>query len=133
MGEAFALRAAQGCSRLCGGTSTGDFLGDMMTTFFEPSGATRESGRAPELELTPPAVLDQSNLVDPVKSPPKQGWRKLVHTATRGRINPGGSRRELEEQQLFDAIRAPLRGDYRIAVMSLKGCLLYTSPSPRDS
>lgn len=92
-----------------------------MTTFFEPSGATRESERAPELELTPPAVLDQSNLVDPVKSPPKQGWRKLVHTATRGRINPGGSRRELEEQQLYDAIRAPLRGDYRIAVMSLKG------------
>lgn len=74
-----------------------------------------------ELELTPPAILDQSNLVDPVKSPPKQGWRRLIHSATRGRVNPGGSRKELEEQLLIDAIRAPLRGDYRIAVMSLKG------------
>ena len=111
-----------------------------MTTYFEPShgafgsaldaafesayGAVDtafEPAKAPELELTPPSVLDQSNLVDPVKSPPKQGWRKLVHSATRGRINPGGSKRELEEQQLYSAIRAPLRGDYRIA------CLLYTS------
>ena len=87
-----------------------------MTTYFEPSIDVDAA-----FELTPPAGLDQSNLVDPVKAPPKQGWRKLVHSVTRGRINPGGSRQELEQQQLFDAIRAPLRGDYRIAVMSLKG------------
>ena len=87
-----------------------------MTTYFEPS---IDADAA--FELTPPAGLDQSNLVDPVKAPPKQGWRKLVHSVTRGHINPGGSRQELEQQQLFDAIRAPLRGDYRIAVMSLKG------------
>ncbi|OEX91923.1 MinD/ParA family protein [Corynebacterium sp. Marseille-P4321] len=85
-----------------------------MTTFHD--GAVY-----PELDLAPPAVLDHSNLLDPVKSPPKQGWRKLVHSATRGRVNPGGSKKELEEQMLIDAIRAPLRGDYRIAVMSLKG------------
>ena len=91
-------------------------LGETMTTYFEPS---IDADAA--FELTPPAGLDQSNLVDPVKAPPKQGWRKLVHSVTRGRINPGGSRQELEQQQLFDAIRAPLRGDYRIAVMSLKG------------
>ena len=84
-----------------------------MTTF---QNAPRDT-----IDLVPPAALDQSNLVDPVKQPPRHGWRKLVHTATAGRINPGGSRRELEEQLLDDAIRAPLRGDYRIAVMSLKG------------
>lgn len=67
------------------------------------------------------SALDHSNLIDPVKAPPKQGWRKLVHSASRGRINPGGSRKQLAHDQLIDAIRAPLRGDYRIAVMSLKG------------
>lgn len=81
-----------------------------MTTFFDAT-----------TDLTPPTGLDQSNLVDPVKAPPKQGWRKLVHTASRGRINPGRSRTQAERDELIDAIRAPLRGDYRIAVMSLKG------------
>lgn len=81
-----------------------------MTTFFDAT-----------TDLTPPTGLDQSNLVDPVKAPPKQGWRKLVHTASRGRINPGRSRAQTEHDELIDAIRAPLRGDYRIAVMSLKG------------
>lgn len=81
-----------------------------MTTFFDAT-----------TDLTPPTGLDQSNLVDPVKAPPKQGWRKLVHSASRGRINPGRSRAQAERDELIDAIRAPLRGDYRIAVMSLKG------------
>lgn len=81
-----------------------------MTTFFDAT-----------TDLTPPTGLDQSNLVDPVKAPPKQGWRKVVHTASRGRINPGRSRAQVERDELIDAIRAPLRGDYRIAVMSLKG------------
>lgn len=81
-----------------------------LTTFFDAT-----------TDLTPPTGLDQSNLVDPVKAPPKQGWRKVVHTASRGRINPGRSRAQVERDELIDAIRAPLRGDYRIAVMSLKG------------
>ena len=42
-----------------------------MTTFYD-------AAALPELELTPPAVLDQTNLVDPVKSPPKQGL-SLIH------------------------------------------------------
>lgn len=78
-------------------------------------------GVAAEAVLAPPAALDQSNLVDPVKAPPKQGWRKFVHSASGGRVNPGGSAKELAEDQLLEAIRTPLRGDYRIAVMSLKG------------
>lgn len=72
-------------------------------------------------ELLPPPGLDQSTLVNPVAAPPKQGWRRLVHNMSGGRVNPGGSRREMYEQALVDAIRTPLRGDYRIAVMSLKG------------
>ncbi|WP_342318931.1 MinD/ParA family ATP-binding protein [Corynebacterium mayonis] len=65
--------------------------------------------------------LDQTALIKPVKAAPRKGWRKLVHSASRGRLNPGASESELREDELDTAIRAPLRGDYRIAVMSLKG------------
>ncbi|WP_246816737.1 MinD/ParA family protein [Corynebacterium sp. HMSC29G08] len=76
---------------------------------------------SPEFQLTPPSALDQSNLVNPVKAPPQRGWRRLVHRLSGARINPGSSKRDLEQQRLLEAVRTPLRGDYRIAVMSLKG------------
>ncbi|AWB83276.1 MinD/ParA family protein [Corynebacterium liangguodongii] len=87
-----------------------------MTTKGRTTGAA-----AQQAELAQAPGLDTSALVNPVKSPPKSGWRRLIHAASGGRINPGGSAREIEQRQLVDAIRAPLRGDYRIAVMSLKG------------
>lgn len=74
-----------------------------------------------QVQLTPPTALDQSNLINPVKAPPKQGWRKFVYRITGGRINLGGSKQELSQERLLEAVRAPLHGDYRIAVMSLKG------------
>lgn len=74
-----------------------------------------------DITLTPPPALDQSNLVNPVRRAPKSGWRKLVHSASRGRINPGDSPAEARRDDLLRRIRQPLRGDYRIAVMSLKG------------
>lgn len=60
-------------------------------------------------------------MVNPVKAPAQRGWRRLVHRLSGGRINPGSSKRDLEQQRLLEAVRTPLRGDYRIAVMSLKG------------
>ncbi|GAA0211350.1 MinD/ParA family ATP-binding protein [Corynebacterium riegelii] len=68
-----------------------------------------------------PGALDTRNLLNPVKLPPKKGWRKLVYSATGGRVNPGNSKKQMDEDRLLAAVRAPLRGDYRIAVMSLKG------------
>ncbi|WUI35546.1 MinD/ParA family protein [Nocardia sp. NBC_00416] len=50
-----------------------------------------------------------------------QGWRKVVHHASGGRINPGISAEERRLQELVARIRQPVRGDYRIAVLSLKG------------
>ncbi|MEV3963178.1 AAA family ATPase [Nocardia sp. NPDC050193] len=49
------------------------------------------------------------------------GWRKVVHHASGGRINPGMSAEERRLQELVARIRQPVRGDYRIAVLSLKG------------
>lgn len=71
--------------------------------------------------LAPPPALDQSNLVNPVRPAPKSGWRRAVHSMSGGRINPGDSAADQRRAELLTRVRQPLRGDYRIAVMSLKG------------
>ncbi len=55
------------------------------------------------------------------KRAPGSGWRKAVHHVSRGAINPGMSAEERRLQELVARIRQPVRGDYRIAVLSLKG------------
>ncbi len=74
-----------------------------------------------QYDLTPPTALNQSVIVNPVKRAPKSGWRKFVHGMTCGYINPGDSARNARTDELLQRIQTPLRGDYRIAVMSLKG------------
>ncbi|WP_322972996.1 MinD/ParA family ATP-binding protein [Corynebacterium auriscanis] len=74
-----------------------------------------------EYDLKPPPALDQSNLVNPVKRAPRRGWRKMLYSVTGGHVNVGDSPQELQQDALMEQIRKPLRGDYRIAVMSLKG------------
>ena len=74
-----------------------------------------------QYDLTPPNALNQSVIVNPVKRAPKGGWRKFVHGMTGGYINPGDSARNARADELLQRIQTPLRGDYRIAVMSLKG------------
>jgi MinD-like ATPase involved in chromosome partitioning or flagellar assembly len=74
-----------------------------------------------EYNLAPPPALDQSNLVNPVRPAPQSGWRRALHSMTGGRINPGDSAEDQRRAELLARVRQPLRGDYRIAVMSLKG------------
>ena len=74
-----------------------------------------------EYDLKPPPALDQTNLVNAVKKAPRSGWRKMLYNVTGGYWNVGDSQQDLEHDQLLEKIRRPLRGDYRIAVMSLKG------------
>nr|WP_229718915.1 MinD/ParA family protein [Nocardia jinanensis] len=66
-----------------------------------------------------PSIDDVS--VRRAKKAAGQGWRKVVHHASGGRINPGMSAEERRLQELVARIRQPVRGDYRIAVLSLKG------------
>lgn len=74
-----------------------------------------------DYDLKPPPALDQTNLVNAVKKTPRSGWRKMLYNVTGGHWNVGDSQQDLEHDQLLEKIRRPLRGDYRIAVMSLKG------------
>ncbi|WP_297621259.1 nucleotide-binding protein [Nocardia sp.] len=55
------------------------------------------------------------------KKSPGSGWRRAVHHVSGGAINPGLSAEERRLQELVARIRQPVRGDYRIAVLSLKG------------
>jgi MinD-like ATPase involved in chromosome partitioning or flagellar assembly len=50
---------------------------------------------------------------------PQSGWRKVVHRVTG--INPGESEEENTRQRLVARVTQPVRGDYSIAVLSMKG------------
>jgi MinD-like ATPase involved in chromosome partitioning or flagellar assembly len=52
---------------------------------------------------------------------PHHGWRKLIHRASAGVINPGESERDIFLKALIDRVNQPVRGDYSIAVLSMKG------------
>ncbi|WP_428847164.1 AAA family ATPase [Nocardia arthritidis] len=76
--------------------------------------------QGPQYQQGPPPSLDDVPMRRATKAP-GSGWRKAVHHASRGAINPGMSAEERRLQELVARIRQPVRGDYRIAVLSLKG------------
>jgi MinD-like ATPase involved in chromosome partitioning or flagellar assembly len=49
------------------------------------------------------------------------GWRRAVQSASAGLINVGESRRERLRRLLTERATIPIRGDFRVAVLSLKG------------
>lgn len=65
--------------------------------------------------------LDEVALIRKARRAPSRGWRRAVHTLSAGAINPGESQGDIEYQQLLERVNRPVRGDYRIAVLSLKG------------
>ncbi|MFE3188676.1 AAA family ATPase [Nocardia sp. NPDC059240] len=75
-------------------------------------GANGPGGTAPSLDDVP---------FRKAKKAPDSGWRRAVHHMSGGTINPGMSAEERRLQELVARIRQPVRGDYRIAVLSLKG------------
>lgn len=92
-----------------------------------PAGPDRQQRRPPAPPATglhpqPPGPdLDQVALLRKARRAPARGWRRAVHTVSGGLVNPGESTAELEYQELLERLRRPVRGDYRIAVLSLKG------------
>ncbi|PXW25063.1 UNVERIFIED_CONTAM: MinD-like ATPase involved in chromosome partitioning or flagellar assembly [Williamsia faeni] len=56
-----------------------------------------------------------------VRPTPESGWRRAVHRATLGAINPGEAPADIEWRITNDRIRQSIRGDYKLAVLSLKG------------
>lgn len=76
--------------------------------------------RQPQAFRVPPP-LDDAELADPRLNAPQIGWRRTVHKATGGHVNLGPSRRERLRNEIQEQIRQPIVGDFRIAVLSIKG------------
>ncbi len=60
-------------------------------------------------------------LLRPVKPPPSEGWRRLLYELSGHLINLGESPRAARYNNLVAQVNRPLRGCYRIALLSLKG------------
>lgn len=65
--------------------------------------------------------LDSSLLVRRATPAPERGWRRALFHASGGRIDVGDSARDQRRRELADQVSQPLRGCYRIALLSLKG------------
>ncbi|MCB9441533.1 MAG: AAA family ATPase [Mycolicibacterium sp.] len=85
-----------------------------------PRHAAPPNFRQPQAFRVPPP-LDDAELADPRLNAPQIGWRRTVHKATGGHVNLGPSRRERLRKEIQEQIRQPIVGDFRIAVLSIKG------------
>ncbi|MGO4616652.1 MinD/ParA family protein [Nocardia sp. 2YAB30] len=65
--------------------------------------------------------VNDLNLLKRARRAPRSGWRRAVHKASGGMINPGESAADLVYRDLVERVNQPVRGDYRIAILSLKG------------
>jgi MinD-like ATPase involved in chromosome partitioning or flagellar assembly len=65
--------------------------------------------------------LSSSHLIKQTKRPPQSGWRRAVYKASGHAINMGESPADVHRRDLIGRINQPLRGCYKIAMLSLKG------------
>ncbi|WP_231983711.1 MinD/ParA family protein [Mycobacterium sp. E2733] len=77
--------------------------------------------RPESLPHTPYPELSTGMLLRPVKPPPSEGWRRLLYDLSGHLINLGEGPRAARYNNLVAQVNRPLRGCYRIALVSLKG------------
>jgi MinD-like ATPase involved in chromosome partitioning or flagellar assembly len=77
--------------------------------------------RPESLPHTPYPELSTSMLLRPVKPPPSEGWRRMLYVLSGQLVNLGESPRAARYNNLVARVNQPLRGCYRIAMLSLKG------------
>ncbi|WP_330183932.1 AAA family ATPase [Nocardia sp. NBC_01503] len=85
-----------------------------------PQGFPQQQGGFQQ-QPPPGHSVNDLNLLRRARRAPRSGWRRAVHKASGGVINPGESPADLMHAQLVDRVNQPVRGDYRIAILSLKG------------
>jgi MinD-like ATPase involved in chromosome partitioning or flagellar assembly len=71
--------------------------------------------------MHPYPELSTSTLLRQVKPPPSEGWRRWLYILSGQLINVGESPRVMRYNDLIVQVNQPLRGCYRIAMLSLKG------------
>ncbi len=65
--------------------------------------------------------LSSAKLIKQTKRRPQSGWRKAVFVASGHLINVGESPSDVQRRELITRVNQPLRGCYKIAMLSLKG------------
>ncbi|MGH8919445.1 MAG: AAA family ATPase, partial [Actinomycetes bacterium] len=70
---------------------------------------------------TGPDDLATAHLVKQAKRTPQSGWRKALYLGTGKLVNPGESPADRRRRELIARVNQPLRGCYKIAMLSLKG------------
>jgi MinD-like ATPase involved in chromosome partitioning or flagellar assembly len=75
----------------------------------------------PPQHQQPQNALSAQELIKQAKRPPQSGWRRSVHQLTGGLVNLGESPADVRRRELISRINQPLRGCYKIAMLSLKG------------
>ncbi|WP_245812191.1 MinD/ParA family ATP-binding protein [Actinophytocola xinjiangensis] len=65
--------------------------------------------------------LSSAKLIKQAKRRPQSGWRKAVYVATGHLVNVGESPSDVHRRELIARVNQPLRGCYKIAMLSLKG------------
>ncbi len=65
--------------------------------------------------------LSSARLLKQAKRAPQSGWRKAVYVASGRLINVGESPADARRRELIGRVNQPLRGCYKIAMLSLKG------------
>ncbi|ORW92644.1 ATPase [Mycobacterium sp. IEC1808] len=86
-----------------------------------PAEAQAPPYRPEHLPHTPYPELSTGMLLRPVKPPPSEGWRRVIYDLSGHLINLGESPRAQRHNNLVAQVNRPLRGCYRIALLSLKG------------
>jgi MinD-like ATPase involved in chromosome partitioning or flagellar assembly len=91
-----------------------------------PNGLPRSHGlhrAGPPLQPDQPPYLDLSTmaLLGQRKRAPSQGWRKWLYLSTFKLVNVGEGPKVARRNGLVAEVQRPLRGCYRIALLSLKG------------
>ncbi|HEX4226490.1 MAG TPA: AAA family ATPase, partial [Pseudonocardiaceae bacterium] len=65
--------------------------------------------------------LSSTHLLKQAKRPPQSGWRRAVYKVSGHSVNMGESPADIRRRELIARINQPLRGCYKIAMLSLKG------------
>jgi MinD-like ATPase involved in chromosome partitioning or flagellar assembly len=88
-------------------------LGEQPISATDP--VTDTDGPPPYFDLSTVALLGQP------KRKPSEGWRRWLYLASGTLINLGEGSKAIHRKSLIDQVDQPLRGCYRIALLSLKG------------
>jgi len=88
-----------------------------------PGGQAKPAEPASPEEVVPPPYFDLSTvaLLGQPKRKPSKGWRRWLYLSTFSLLNVGEGPKTVRTQTLTAQVDRPLRGCYRIALLSLKG------------